>query len=885
MAEMSKTIETILTADSSILRAEFAKAEKMSSEYERKVARGQSAARTAALDNVRALQLEATGRKSAAEAMRQEISLKAEAARLAKSTGMSEEGAIAILRRKLELEQRIAEQKKSVESAAAKQKADAEALADTLRKEVILREAIARAAAEAKLQSASRTAALDNVRALQLEATGRKAAAEAMRQEISLKAEAARLAKSAGMSEEGAIAILRRKLELEQRITEQKARAARIAPGGGTMLPLTARDLNSEWVAREKVREAAAAQRRETGKMAGAYGALRGAFVPVVAGFYSLSRAGAVVTDVFATFAEREKMTLGMKSIMGSAEAAKKRLQELRELAESPGLSVGGVVSADVRLQSSGLNAQESAKAVEQFGNALALVGGGEAELKGVALALGQISAKGKVSAEEINQIAERLPQVRLAMQRAFGTADTELLQKMGIDARTFINGISDNLGALPRATSGAADAMMKAGDAWTDFKAALGQAISVPGVPALKEATSILKNLRDAATGESADWQGWQKIWFGYGPGASTRLLAESVGWANRKEEVEKSVTAESRAQLAVKERQEEAERKILDLREMDLKNQYFLEGINEERLAAEKQIAAAAAQRLETVRQTNRELRAQMDFAAFDAQGDDKKLPALRKELARLQKEAEASQGLSERVAGRQSAALPDTAAIKAAADAARGRGDVGQEKMLLDYLQRILSLKNDIAEIERKSAAANKSSKSDLADRQAANKEAEEKAASQTGARAAFAQDMAVLALQAKGRTEAASALEKEIALRREAVGMAKEMGVTEEQALNALRRREEMIRRGEAAKGQGDRKDRARSRTDFARGNRVGFGRENAVGFSRDGLRAAAAEKVSRKDPAARDRAAAASYYEKSLEQQAQIVKIFDKLGIA
>jgi len=672
---MSKTIETILTADSSVLRAEFAKAEKMSADYERKVARG---------------------------------------------------------------------------------------------------------------QSASRTAALDNVRALQLEATGRKAAAEAMRQEISLKAEAARLAQSAGMTEEGAIAILRRKLELEQRITEQKARAARIAPGGGSALPdmpLTPAYLQTIEKAAARTQEL----RRQT--LAAGRSGQNGAM-----GFLAFSQAV-------------EDAQYGIRGVLNNI----------------PQMIMG-------------------------FGGTMGLAGAlSLAAVAGVAL----------------------YP----VLKRLYGAADTERLKKSA--------------------------------EAWAEiFEAAVkstGQAGRERDV--LKETSGYITEIRNAT---------WDRVALNDGllrnMEVEARMRGEALNLANELADAERRV-AEAKGQSTAGAAEAGRGREMQGL---------------EADLASRKQIADAAFQEAERLRQNSRTLAAsygsdmeaqakaieemtislaaaEANVAAAKKDQEDKGLKGADLATARMNEKASAAARdrialeLDQLKAKRDALAIlaeQQNAEAKAGVEAMEAKIQAATEES--QAIQRLIAQRKELyalqreqekAEREAAQAAASKSPKSDLAERQAANAAAEEKAASQTGARAAFAQDMAVLALQAKGRTEAASALEKEIALRREAVGMAKEMGVTEEQALNALRRREEMIRRGEAAKGQGDRKDRARSRTDFARGNRVGFGRENAVGFSRDGLRAAAAEKVSRKDPAARDRAAAASYYEKSLEQQAQIVKIFDKLGIA
>jgi len=156
--------------------------------------------------------------------------------------------------------------------------------------------------------------------------------------------------------------------------------------------------------------------------------------------------------QVVATF---DRMNRGMTSLEGSAAGAKLRMDELREASKLPGLDFEQAVQGDIRLRSVGLSAELSKKAITEMGNALSLAGGTSADLDGVVLALTQIISKGKVSAEEINQIAERVPQVRAVMKDMFGTADTETLQRMNIDAETFVSTLVEGFGKLERAQAG----------------------------------------------------------------------------------------------------------------------------------------------------------------------------------------------------------------------------------------------------------------------------------------------------------------------------------------------------------------------------------------------------------------------------------------------
>lgn len=150
-----------------------------------------------------------------------------------------------------------------------------------------------------------------------------------------------------------------------------------------------------------------------------------------------------------------DRLTRGMTTLEGSAEGAKQRMDSLREASRLPGLDFEQAIQGDIRLRSVGISAELSREALIQMGNALSLAGGTASDLDGVVLALTQIVSKGKVSAEEINQIAERVPQVRAVMKDMFGTADTEVLQRMNIDAETFISTLVEGFGKLDRAQAG----------------------------------------------------------------------------------------------------------------------------------------------------------------------------------------------------------------------------------------------------------------------------------------------------------------------------------------------------------------------------------------------------------------------------------------------
>lgn len=163
----------------------------------------------------------------------------------------------------------------------------------------------------------------------------------------------------------------------------------------------------------------------------------------------------ATVTGVQAAMAY-DSQVRGLAAYAKNAQELQDQLGRLQEIAKLPGLGLKEVRAGVLQLEAAGLNAQTAERALMAFGNALALVGKGKSELDGVILALGQIASKGSISAEEINQIAERVPQIRQVLVSAFGTASTEAIQKMGLSADIAIKKIIAGLEQLPKATTSA---------------------------------------------------------------------------------------------------------------------------------------------------------------------------------------------------------------------------------------------------------------------------------------------------------------------------------------------------------------------------------------------------------------------------------------------
>jgi tape measure domain-containing protein len=193
--------------------------------------------------------------------------------------------------------------------------------------------------------------------------------------------------------------------------------------------------------------------------------------------------------------ATMDSLERGLTAINGgNVEKTTKKLEELRNAAKLPGLGFREAIVGQTNLQAAGIEAGLATRLLKGFGNALATVGKGKAELDGVQIALSQIASKGKVSAEEINQLAERVPQIRKVMEAAFGTADTEKLQKKGIGAQTFLSQIAGGLEKLPPVSGGAQNSFENLADSIDRFNVTLGKSV-LPGVIRMMERAEPVVN------------------------------------------------------------------------------------------------------------------------------------------------------------------------------------------------------------------------------------------------------------------------------------------------------------------------------------------------------------------------------------------------------
>ena len=200
--------------------------------------------------------------------------------------------------------------------------------------------------------------------------------------------------------------------------------------------------------------------------------------------------------------AERlDQIDKSITTILGSQALSRLVQKELREASAAPGLTFEGAAQGFRRMVSARRDIKLATDAVKEFGNALALAGGTEDDLQGVSLALTQILSKAKVSAEEVNQMAERIPATRRLIMQAFGTADSEAIAKKGITPEMFVRGIVEQAKLLPRAPESMTSQMKNMREDVRVAMGLIGKDVAEVLLPILKTASAALRSFVEGFT------------------------------------------------------------------------------------------------------------------------------------------------------------------------------------------------------------------------------------------------------------------------------------------------------------------------------------------------------------------------------------------------
>lgn len=216
--------------------------------------------------------------------------------------------------------------------------------------------------------------------------------------------------------------------------------------------------------------------------------------------------AGAVTMGIKFNAAQEQAIT-AFTTMLHSGQAAQDFMRQLTDFAARTPFELPGVVSAAQRLMAFGFAAKDVLPTLTAIGDAVAGMGGSAEQINRVTIAIGQMSAKGKVQGDEILQLTEAgIPAMRI-LANQMGTTTGELQKMVEKGLVPSAKAIPLLLTGIQQGTRGAAGettafAGMMANQAttlvgvWSNFKDNFNRAMGdlmAPAMPAIKSGLTWL--------------------------------------------------------------------------------------------------------------------------------------------------------------------------------------------------------------------------------------------------------------------------------------------------------------------------------------------------------------------------------------------------------
>ena len=177
-------------------------------------------------------------------------------------------------------------------------------------------------------------------------------------------------------------------------------------------------------------------------------------------------------------YGDIQALQKGLEAVAGSTSLASKQFNELKEVAKLPGLGLQEAVKGSINLQAIGLTADKSKEILLQFGNAVATVGKGRVEFDRAIYGITQLANTEFPLGEDLNIVADALPQVRTLLKDTFGKTRSDDLAKMGVTSKMVLDTILKGLTDLPRVNGGIKNAFENLGDSVQQNLARIGERI-----------------------------------------------------------------------------------------------------------------------------------------------------------------------------------------------------------------------------------------------------------------------------------------------------------------------------------------------------------------------------------------------------------------------
>lgn len=185
-----------------------------------------------------------------------------------------------------------------------------------------------------------------------------------------------------------------------------------------------------------------------------------------------------LATASIKAYGDIQALQKGLEAVAGSAQLAQQQFQDMKEVAKLPGLGLQEAVKGTINLQAIGFSASKAKETLLQFGNAVATVGKGRVEFERAIYGISQLANTPFPLGEDLNIVADVLPQVRTLLNDTFGTSRTEELRALGVSSQQLVDTIITGLAKLPRVSGGIKNAFENFGDSMQQTLARIGKVI-----------------------------------------------------------------------------------------------------------------------------------------------------------------------------------------------------------------------------------------------------------------------------------------------------------------------------------------------------------------------------------------------------------------------
>ncbi|MCK4517804.1 tape measure protein, partial [Candidatus Babeliales bacterium] len=160
----------------------------------------------------------------------------------------------------------------------------------------------------------------------------------------------------------------------------------------------------------------------------------------------NLKRVGTELIDTIRTYG---LLRVQLEGLEGSSAGAIKAFKFIKKLTKETNVQVEGVTDGFVKLKAFGLDPMDGT--LRSLADVTAKFGGKQEQFKGVILAVGQAWSKGRLQAEEANQLIERGIPVWDIMAKITrkNTAEVQKLSEQGKLGKKAIRGLIDEMGRM----------------------------------------------------------------------------------------------------------------------------------------------------------------------------------------------------------------------------------------------------------------------------------------------------------------------------------------------------------------------------------------------------------------------------------------------------